>query len=176
VLNSEQPPAATELHGDVTLFTAVVQALAVERALPLRIDPRPLDPRAPGTRRAEISAENLQRRGAALTALEIPLVDVLAGEPCSGRGGMPPPLRAPGEGGGQPQGPFSCAVLYLPRSATKSVDGPSWQTRPSRGGAWITRAIVVEPGVWAEYEITASRGPDGGWTVVEVTRLIEVVS
>jgi len=35
---------------------------------------------------------------------------------------------------------------------------------------------VVEPGVWAEYEIIASRGPGDGWTIVAVTRLIEVVA
>jgi len=62
---------------DMALFTAVVQALAAERTLPLRVDPRPLDPRARGTRRssedlAAISAENLDRRAVALTALGIP--------------------------------------------------------------------------------------------------------
>jgi hypothetical protein len=91
---------AAPVFEDVTLFAAVVQALAADRSLPLRVDPRALEPGVPGTRRssedlAAISAENLRRRAAALTALGLPQVDVLASEPCSGRGGMPLP-RPPG--------------------------------------------------------------------------------
>jgi hypothetical protein len=166
------------------LFAAVVQALAAERTLPLRVDPRPLDPRAQGTRRtsedlAIISAANLQRRAAALDALGIPQVNALAGEPCSGRGGMPPPSpprRPPGKEALQPLGRFSCAILSLPRSASEGVDLPHRQMQPGYQGEWIVRAIIVEPGVWAEFRITAARAPGDDWTILEITRLIEVVA
>jgi hypothetical protein len=181
------PTLSDDESRDLSIFSAVVEAISAAPERPLLVDPRPLEGE-PGvtwpaaTNLAEVSPEVVEARSAVLARLRITATDAITPRLCTGsvrilreQPGTDPKLRSECPADGR----FRVAIVGLPRSGGAYAPFVKIDEREegTRLGHWVARAIEdhYTPEGWFREvsDYVVERRPKGkGWQVVKVKRVL----